>query len=139
MKKKFHSSKNPVVICDVDISKIISNAHLQMTKIKNDAKLFIRYKDNKKIRPLCIKLPKKNEYVNSVEETKYKSFEIRNNELLKKYNKILSKVSNTIEKAFDTQPVFEEKYLNTKLKYCNGKSSTHFFDKKSTPKNVNCV
>ena len=30
-------------------------------------------KDNKKIRPLCIKLPKKSKYINSVEETKYKS------------------------------------------------------------------
>lgn len=49
-------------------------------------------------------------------------FEIKKNELLKKYNKIWDKVSN-IEKTLNTQPVFEETYLKNKPKYYNGKSN----------------
>ena len=50
-------------------------------------------------------------------------FEIKKNELLKKYNKIWNKVSNIIEKTLNTQPVFEEIYLKNKPKYYNGKSN----------------
>ena len=34
------------------------------------------------------------------------SFEIKNNELLEKYNKIWAKLNNIMEKAFDAQMVF---------------------------------
>ena len=66
-------------------------------------------------------------------------FEIKKNELLKKYNKIWNKVSNIIEKTLNTQPVFEETYLKNKPKYYNGKSNRQFFDKKVLKENVNCV
>ena len=44
------------------------------------------------------------------------SFSIQNNELLEKYNEIWDKVSNTIKKGFDSEPVYNEKYLRTKVK-----------------------
>ena len=37
-------------------------------------------------------------------------------ELLEKYNKIWDKVSNTIKKQFDSEPVYNEKYLKIKSK-----------------------
>ena len=37
----------------------------------------IGYKDDKKLRPLCIKLPKMNRNVNSFKEIKYMSFDFR--------------------------------------------------------------
>ena len=43
------------------------------------------------------------------------SFEIKNNELLEKYNKIWAKLNNIMEKAFDAQMVFAQKYLKIKL------------------------
>ena len=43
------------------------------------------------------------------------SFEIKNNELLEKYNKIWAKLNNIMEKAFDAQMVFAQKYLKLKL------------------------
>ena len=58
-----------------------------------------------------------NECVIRFTEIKYMSLEIKDNELLKKYNKIWIKVSNMIEKAFGIQPEFGSKYLKTKLKY----------------------
>ena len=43
------------------------------------------------------------------------SFEIKNSELLEKYNKIWAKLNNIMEKAFDAQMVFAQKYLKIKL------------------------
>ena len=62
--------------------------HLHMVKIKKLKLFFIGYKDDKKIRPLCVKLPQINRYVSSFKETKYMSFEAKNNEILLEYNKI---------------------------------------------------
>ena len=49
-------------------------------------------------------------YFNTFKETWHMPFEIKNG-LLKKYNEICDKVNDIIEKTFNTQPVFEEKYL----------------------------
>lgn len=49
---------------------------------KTDGKFFIEYKDDSKIRSLRIKLPQMNGYVNSFKETKYMSFDIKNDESL---------------------------------------------------------
>ena len=58
---------------------------------------------------------------------------ILNSKLVIKYNEKWCKVSN-IEKAFDTQPVFEEIYLNTKLSCYNNKMRTCFIGKKYSNK-----
>ena len=46
-------------------------------------KYFIGYKDTKKIRPLCIFLPKKSVYRRDIDKTKCMSFLIREEKLLK--------------------------------------------------------
>ena len=46
-------------------------------------KYFIGYKDAKKIRPLCIFLPKKSVYRRDIDKTKCMSFLIREEKLLK--------------------------------------------------------
>ena len=97
---------------------------------KTDAKFFIRYKDDENIRPLFIKFPKMNWHVNSFKD-KHISFETKKNGFIETYTKVWDRVNNIIEKAFDTQPVFEEKHLKPKLNYYNNKK-THFFNKKST-------
>ena len=45
---------------------------------------------------------------------------IKDKELLKPYNKIWKKVKNTIDKEFDSDPVYNWKYLKAKLKSYNG-------------------
>ena len=50
---------------------------------KKGLKYFIEYKEGKKLRPLCVKLPKKSTYKRNFDETKYTSFLIKNYELLK--------------------------------------------------------
>ena len=58
----------------------------------------------KKVRPLCIMLPKLSAYRRDFDETKY-VFYIENGELLEKYNVIWDKFSKVIKKGFDIEPV----------------------------------
>ena len=48
---------------------------------------------------------------------------INNDELLDKYNEIWDKVSNTIKEGFDSEYVYLEKYLITKIKSDERKSA----------------
>ena len=61
-------------------------------------------------------LPETNALARNVDENKCLCFLIEDAELLKKYNKIRNKVSNSIKKDFDSQPVANGKYLQTKIK-----------------------
>ena len=51
-------------------------------------------------------LPKMNRYRKNSNETKYMFFQIKDDELLKKYNETFDQVSNSIRKGFDTAQVF---------------------------------
>ena len=71
------------------------------------------FKDNEKVKPLCIMLPKISGYTTSFTKTKFMSSLMKDAELLEKYNKIWNKVSNSIRRGFDNEPVYNEKYLKT--------------------------
>ena len=83
---KLHQHKNTILIYEVDINKI-----LMFNKVsfgKKGFKYFIDYKDGKKVRSLCVFLPKISACKGDFDETKYMSFLIKNNEVLEKYNEI---------------------------------------------------
>ena len=65
-------------------------------------------------------------YETKYDETKYMSFLINDDELLEKYNEIWEKVKNSIKKEFDSDPVYNEKYLKAKIKSYNRKINTNF-------------
>ena len=56
------------------------------------------------------------EYRKDFDKTKYMSFLIKDNELLKTDNEIWEKVSKSIKKEFDSERVYNKKYLKTKVK-----------------------
>ena len=58
-------------------------------------------------------------YKRDFDKTKCMSFLIKDEKLLEKYNDIWEKVRNIINKEFDSKPVYNEKYLKTKVKSCN--------------------
>ena len=64
------------------------------------------------------------------DETKYICFVIKDDELLKKYNKIWEKVKNSLKKEFDSEPVYNETYLKAKIKSYNGKINANFYNNK---------
>ena len=80
----------------------------------------------KKVRPLCTILPKMRAYRRHFKETKYMSFLIKDDEFLGKYNKIRRKISNSLKRGFDREPVHIEKYLKDKIKSYEGKINTNF-------------
>ena len=74
-------------------------------------------------------LPKTSAYVKSYDgQTKSMSFLIEDDDLLEKYNTIWDKVSANINKEFDSEPVFNKKFLKTKIK-SHGDEVTDFYDK----------
>ena len=65
-------------------------------------------------------------YKRDFDETKYMIFLIKNHELLKKCNEIWDKFSNTIQKGFDSELVYDEKNLRTKIESYAEKICTNF-------------
>ena len=92
-KQKFHQHNGPISIKNYkkkDINKIVVSNKVSFGK--KGFKYINGYKDAKKIKPLCIFLPKMSAYRKDFNETKYIYFLIKDDELLKRYNKIWKKV-----------------------------------------------
>ena len=65
-------------------------------------------------------------YRRDFDETKHMSFLIKNDKLLEKYTEICEKVKSNLKKEFDSELVYNEKYVKAKIKFLNGKISTNF-------------
>ena len=100
--------------------------------VKMILNMLLAIKMFKKIRRLNIFLQKMSAYRRDFDKTKYMSFLVKDEKLLEKYNEIWKNVSNIIPKVFDRNPVYNEKYIKTKIKSYNGKINTTFYNK--TPK-----
>ena len=85
--------------------------------------------NDQKVKQLHIMLPRTSTYVKSYDGlTKWIYFLIEDYYLLDKYNTIWHKVSTDIKKEFDSQPVYNEKFLKTKIKSRSNKV-TDLYDK----------
>ena len=74
------------------------------------------YKYDENIQPLCTLLPKMSGYITGFDDKTKFIFLIKNDEMLRKYNKIQEKVSNSVKKGFYSESVYNGKYLKTKKK-----------------------
>ena len=54
------------------------------------------------------------------------SFLADNNKLLKEYTKVWEKIRDLIGKKFDSEPVYGDKYINTKIRLDNNDIRTNF-------------
>ena len=61
---QFHQYKSPILINGIDINKIVVSNKFPFGK--QDFKYFIGYKDNEKIRPLCIFFPERSIYIQNI-------------------------------------------------------------------------
>ena len=107
-KQNFHQHKRPISMKSIDINKKVSSNKVPFGQKRFN--YFIGYKDAKKVRPLCIFLPKTSACRRYFDKTKYMSSLIKDDELLKKYNYIWEKVKNSVKKEFDNETVYNEKY-----------------------------
>ena len=64
------------------------------------------------------------------------SFKVSDKKLLKNYNKIWKKISNLLNKKFDSEPVYVDnnKYIWTRTKLYRGKINANFQGKKCQKK-----
>ena len=123
LKQKFHPQKEPISIKNKDINKVaVSN---KVSFGKKGIKYLLAIRMLKKVRPLFIFLQKWL-HIEKTYETSYMSFLIKDNEFLEKYNEIWEKVTNSLKKEFDSEPLYHQKYLKAKINSCNGKINTNF-------------
>ena len=120
---------------DIDINKILVSKKEPYGK--NSFKYFIGYNDDDGIRSLCIRLPQRIGYVKHFKnyndkDGKRMSFRVSDEKLFENYNKIWEKISNLLNKEFDSEPVYgdNDKYIWTKMKPYEDKINTNFKAKK---------
>ena len=124
-KKVFYNNKKQFNIKDTDINKKLISKPESYDK-NNVRKYIIGYNDNI-IRPLQLFLPKMTGYLNIFESsTRKMSFITDNNEFLERYTTIWEKISDLINKKFDSDPVYNNKYINTKIRSYNNDIKTNF-------------
>ena len=121
-KHKYHQHKSPISIYDVKNDKIVVPNRVPFDK--KGFKYFVVYEDGRKVKPLCVMLPKISANSRDFDETKYMSFLIRKN------NEIWDKVSKVIKKRLDSDLVYNDKYLKTKIRSYEEKINTNFHDDK---------
>ena len=125
-KKKFHRSKEPI-----DLLSVESNQIVVFHKFKHndeDFKYFIGYLKDKIIKPLSIILPQMSGYIKYSENgSKNMSFWIKDDEMWDKYDKIWDVIKDKLNVKFHSEPVYEYKYLKTKVREFNGEIKTNFW------------
>ena len=75
----------------------------------------------------------------NLDEAKYKSFLIKDNKLLEKYNEISDNISKVVKKGFDSEPVYNEKSLKAKIKSYERKVNINFHNGKMPKEGSHCV
>ena len=53
-------------------------------------------------------------------------FFTNNNEILERYTEIWEKISDLVNKKFDSEPIYNNKYINTKIRLYNNDIKTNF-------------
>ena len=114
-KKEFHKSKQPINLDLVNVDQIVISDKFKHSD--DGFKYFIGYKEGEIVKPLCIILPQMSGYI------KYfgnggnnMSFMVKDDDLLDKYNKIWDKIKDKLSIKFHSTPVYDEKYVKTKVR-----------------------
>ena len=122
-KKDFYNNKKQFNIEDIDINKILISKPEAYEN--NMRKYIIGYNDNT-ISPLQLFLPKMTGYLNIFKDGARKmSFFTDNNEYLERYTAIWGK-NDLVNKKFDSDPIYNNKYINTKIRSYNNDIKTNF-------------
>ena len=130
-KKDFYNNKKQFNIEDIDINKMLISK--PETYENNMRKYTVGYNDNT-ISPLQLFLPKMTGYLNDFKDGARKmSFFTTNNYFLERYTAIWEKISALVNKKFDSDYIYNNKYINTKIRSYNNDIITNFrnFDNKN--------
>ena len=120
IKSAFHKNKRPININEVDIEEIVLSHKKSYSK--GSFKYFIGYRHKGNAFPslLCVKLLQMNAYAICFDKNnKYINLLVNDKEILKKYSKIWNKITSLIKKEFHSEPVYNDKYIKSKIKIYN--------------------
>ena len=93
----------------------------------NGFKYFIGYKEGENFKPLCIILPEMTGYMKYFENGGKKMFfEIKDDDVCDKCNKIWDKIKITLNIKFHSMPAYDEKYIKVKVREFNSAIKTNF-------------
>ena len=113
-KRDFYNNKKQFKIKDIDISKILVSKPEPYGKM-NAKKYIIGYNDNV-IRPLHIFIPQMNGYFKCFDDNMTMSFLTNDKGFLKIYTKLCGKIKDLIGKKFNSEPIYDDNYIKTKIK-----------------------
>ena len=125
-KKDFYDSKKAIPLNLVDINNIVV-----INKVKNNnetSKCFIGYLHNiDEISPVCIILTQMDGYIKYFENGgKNMLFKIEDDEVYIKYNQTSNKIKELLGVKFYSEPIYEDKYIKTKVKTFSSVMNTLF-------------
>ena len=90
-------------------------------------KYFIGYQEDKIVKPLCIILPQTSGYIKYFEKGgKNMSLFVKDDNVLDKFNEIWVVIKKKLKIKFHSMPVYDEKYLKTKVREYDGVIKTNF-------------
>ena len=109
-KKEFRESKQAIDLDSVDTDKIVVSDRFKHSE--EGFKYFIGYQEDEIVKPLCIILPQMNGHIKYFENGgNNMSFLIKNSEVWEKYEDIWNIIKNKLNIKFQSQPIYENKYL----------------------------
>ena len=124
-KKEFHKFKQAIDLDLVDTGKTVASDRFKHSEA--DFKYFIGYQEDGIVKSLCIILPQMNGYIKYFEiDENNMSFLIKNSEIWEKYEDIWNLIKNKLNIKFHSQPIYENKYLKTKVREFDGNIKTNF-------------
>ena len=115
-KKEFHASKQAIALNSVKTGKILISYKFKHSV--DGFKYFIGHlHDDDVIRPLCIILPQMSGYIKYFDNGgKNMSFKIEDESVYLKYTEIWNKIKNSLNSKFYSRPIYDDKYIKTKVK-----------------------
>ena len=134
-KKRFHMSKKSIDLMSVNVDRIVISDKLKL----NNAvyKYFIGYQRGEIVKPLCIILPQMNGYIKYFEHGGTNmSFLIKDDEVWEKYKQIWDLIKNKLTIKFHSKPVYDKKYLKTKVSEYDGAIKTNFLGNDAPKENM---
>ena len=124
-KKEFHKSRQAIELDLVNTGKIVVSDKFRHSE--EGFKYFIGYRENEIVKPLCIILTQMNGYIKYFDNGgKNMSLLIKNSEVWEKYEDIRNVIKNKLNIKFDSQPIYENRYLKTKVREFDGSIKTNF-------------
>ena len=123
-KKEFHKSKQAIDLDSVTTDKIVVSDKFRHSE--DSYKYFIVYQEDEIVKPLRIILPQMNGYIKYFDSgEKNMSFLIKNNKVWEKYEEIWNVLKNKLSIKFNSEPIYENKYLKGKVREFDGDIKTN--------------